>query len=376
MQHHKGINTYSSIIILALVALLVPFVFGSVIQPKKDFHNEIWAPAYLLVHGENPYDTSSLKTELPAIWFPMAKGLFAPLGWLSENNATQLWFLFTVAGAFTLAFIALRDTRYPLVTGLAGLFVFFFPPVVNHFSLGQFSIIAALCSLLAARFAEKKQDWLAAFFLALGSTKPQLMFFTAIGLAYFYYRQSGLLEMGRFLLKSLVMALMMSLPLFFAHPLWIQSWLNNIQQNPIWLQPSVFLLLIEHVGYSGYIIWGGAALAGIFACLHLWNKYEPTLAVEWGLGLTTLIAPYIWSWDFVLLLPVWISTFAGTNWKNRIFLILAYALGWMGMAFAQINSNGNNRAFWWVPLWFMGVLVVITYRQRSQMETPKENASR
>ena len=163
----------------------------------------------------------------------------------------------------------------------------------------------------------------------------------------------------------------MCFPLFLAHPTWYQSFFSNIRQNPSWLHPSFFIMLVDSTGVWGYLVWGCAIMAGIYATYHLWKKFKPVLAMEWTLGLTTIVSPYIWSWDFVLILPLWISIFSLSKWKVQIFLVVTYILGWVGMAISQIVSGGNNQTFWWVPLWYMGVISIAAYvndRKEKQAE--------
>ena len=58
--------------------------------PRKDFYNELWGPAYLLVNGQSPYDTPILDPVLPAVWLPMAIGFFFPLGWLPKDGGRTI----------------------------------------------------------------------------------------------------------------------------------------------------------------------------------------------------------------------------------------------------------------------------------------------
>ena len=135
----------------------------------------------------------------------MAKAFFAPLGFFNEYLANQLWYYFNVTCLLVIALIAVQSAESALVGGVIGIFMYLFPPTINHFALGQFSITATLCCLLAACSVDKKREWLVAFFLALGSTKPQLMIFPVIGLFSYYYTQFGLRTMSRFGLKSILM---------------------------------------------------------------------------------------------------------------------------------------------------------------------------
>jgi hypothetical protein len=330
-------------------------VFWNLSEGRRDFYNNLWGPAYLLAHGAGPYDTSSLHTELPPVWLPMAIGIFAPLAWLPEPIAAKSWFLLSLAGLSLILYISLGKSRSLSVVAPLGLMSFLFPPVVNHLALGQFSIAAALFCLLAAICVERRMDWAAAFLLALALTKPQLLFLAVIGLGFHYLGRGGLQGLSRFFLR---------LPVFLAQPRWIQGWLANLQANPAWLHPSVFTFIRLQAGAWAYPTWGSVIAAGIYVCWRLWRMLPPHQAMPWTLGLTLLVSPYIWSWDFVLLLPLWVSVFAQADCKRRTILLLAYLAGWAGMAAVQLSQDYNNLRFWWVPLWFMGALWAVWHANR------------
>lgn len=355
---------------LILVACISAFSLGNIVGTRKDFYNELWGPTYLLVHGKSPYDTSGLNPELPAVWLPMAIGIFAPLGWLSGNIATKTWFLISIIALFLIMVLALQDSKSPLSAILAGVFAYFFPPTINHFALGQFSLITALCMMLAAYYANKGHGWRAAFLVALGLTKPQLGLLAAIGLSFYYFQRSDWRGIILFGARVVCAALIMSLPLFIVGPGWMRDWFAATQRNPSWLQPSLFSTLVKFAGIWGYLLWGGVAFGGALICWHLWKRFAPEVAIAWTLGLTTIVSPYIWSWDFVLLLPIWTLIFMQANWKKRIFLSLAYLIGWMGMTIVQSSGTSNNQAFWWVPLWFLGaILIVVIWNSNSGRQT-------
>jgi len=354
-----------SLLMLSLPGLLIALIFAPLVGVRKDFYNEIWGPVFLLLHGQNPYDTSPLKADLAPLWLPMAKGLFFPFGWLQPDTAASIWFFLNIIALLLVTWLALKDETSPWLSGLAGLFVYFFPPVIHHFVLGQFSIFAMLSLLLAVRLAQAKQDWPAAFGLALALTKPQLALFAAIGLGAFYFRQNRWRGLLLFYSKTLFVAFLLSLPLFLAFPAWPFTWLANLRANPsTWAQPSIFL--IASGAWKTWAILFALSL-GLLLCVRIWRKQAPAAAMEWTLAITTLFAPYIWSWDFVLLLPLWLSTFARSGTRNKIMLFIVYLLAWGGMFSAQRYGDGNNQFFWWVPLWFVGWLAFLSpWAQLSQ----------
>ena len=348
---------FASILALALIAVVVAVLFQPLILPRMDFYNELWGPSYLLVHRQSPYDTASLNPVLPAVWFPMAIGFFFPLGWLSEDAALQAWFFFNIVEICIVVFLVQGKDRSLYNTAALALLCFFFPFVLNHFNLGQFSITILLCLLLSAHWIGKYKNWPSAFFLALALAKPQLGILAVIGLALHQFRQRGFAGMFLFGAQTLLMALLMSLPLFIAHPAWIPDWIASMAKNYTWQHPSLFSIFQQMLGRWGLVPWAAIAAGVLTFTFLLWKKIPPFAAMLWSLALTTLVTPYVWSWDFVLLLPLWMFSFTKANWKWKIFLLVSYLIAWYGMALVQMQAGSQNQSFWWVPLWFVGILV-------------------
>lgn len=360
-EQKRTFHTFASILALGLIAVVISVLFQPLILPRMDFYNELWGPVYLLVHGQSPYDTASLNPVLPAVWFPMAVGFFFPLGWLSEETALQTWFIFNVIEICMVVFLVQGKGRSLYNTAALALLCFFFPFVLNHFNLGQFSITILLCLMLSAHWIGKYGNWPSAFFLALALAKPQLGILAVFGLAVFQFRQRGFKGMFLFGAQTLFVALLMSLPLFIAHPAWIPDWLTSMAKNYTWLHPSLFSILRQTLGVWGTVIWMVIAVGGLISALFLWKNLPPFLAMLWSLALTTLITPYVWSWDFVLLLPLWMFSFVKAGWRSRIFLLASYAIAWYGMALVQMQAGSQNQSFWWVPLWFVGTLALAAF---------------
>ena len=360
LSYGNAFQTYTSIFALTLVAALVSYLFWNLMMPRMDFYNNLWGPVHLLVQGKSPYETTSLNPILPAIWFPMVIGVFFPLGWLSENLSLQVWFIFNIIELCGIVYLAQGDRRSLFNTIILALLCFFFPFVLNNYNLGQFSITAMLCMMLSSYFADSRRDWLAAFFLALALSKPQLGIVAVFGLSVFYFQRNGFKGVFCFGLQTFTMALLTSLPLFIFYPVWIPDWVRSFQSNHGWLHPSLFSILNHSMGIFGVFIWAAIFILALGVARQLWIKFPPAIAMLWSLGITTIITPYIWSWDFVLLLPIWISTFARADWKRKLFLLTFYGVAWYGMALVQMQQAGDNSLFWWVPLCFIAVLVFVT----------------
>jgi len=350
-----------SLLVLILLAASMFIALRSVARSQTDFYNNLWAPVHLLVQSASPYNMSSLQPELPALWMPMAVGFFSFLGFFNFETAQQIWFALNVAGMAALLYLSMPDLRF-IPTLLAGLFfAYFFPPVINHFALGQVSILAASSLLMAVKLVEKR-PWLSAFFLALGMTKPQIGFLVAFGLCVHLFQVGGFKCILNYGLQTFLAVLTLSLPLFIAEPNWIPDFIASLQSNTFqWTHPSILSQLDNWLGNWKYIPWGVLFLGILWTVTWLWRKFPPKTAALWTLALTVLVTPYVWSWDFVLLLPLFVYTFSISNWKGKALLTAGYSLAWAGMAVIQLSTDFHNSRFWWVPISFMGLLALTVW---------------
>lgn len=360
-QAFERLQLFAIVSILTFMAVLFAFFYWQLVQPKADFYNELWGPTYLLVHGQSPYDTSSLNPTHPAGWFPMAIGFFSPLGWLSEDVAMLVWFLLCTVELFTIVFLSQGKARAIHTTFISALLAFSFPPVLYHIFLGQIGLTVTLCMILATYFITKEKHWLTALLVAIGLSKPHLGILVVLGLSVHYYKQGGLREIGAFYLRVALMIVILCLPLFFAYPNWIVDMISELQSRPpYFIYPSLFMLFWRNMGAFGIFLWVLILLSVLALIYFFWKKLPPMRAVFWSLGLALLVTPYIGSWDFVLLLPILIFAFSQASWKQKLFLVLSYLLAWYGQAIIQNMEPSHNYYFWWVPPWFLVSVAIIT----------------
>ena len=356
----KTFHTRASIFALILIVASVGYFFWNLMTPRQDFYNELWGPAYLLVHRQSPYDTASLNPILPAAWLPMAIGFFFPLGLLAEETALQVWYIFNILAIGLIVYFA-QGKKHNLYNTLASaLICFFFPLTFNHINLGQFSIITTLCWVFAAYFLEREEHWLSALCIALALTKPHLGFLVMLGVSYHDYQRGGIRSMLFSWARILLMCLMLCIPLFVAYPNWIPDAIISMAKNPPWSYPSLYILFERYFDAWGHILWGGTTLTVIGLNFWLWKKFPMRNAVYWSLALAPLVTPYVGSWDFVVLFPLLILVYVNVNWVRKIFLWVAYCIAWFGMARVQMLEVSHNHYFWWVPLWFLGAGVLVT----------------
>ncbi|GAB4547109.1 MAG: hypothetical protein Fur002_22780 [Anaerolineales bacterium] len=345
----------ASILALTLAAVFMSALYTRLVQPRKDLYNELWGPAYLLVHGQSPYNTAPLHANLPAAWLPMSIGAFFPLGWLSEESAARLWAALAAAALAALLYL-LQEKKLNLFNVLALTFlVFFFPPALDHVHLGQFSLIVTLCWVLAVRY-----NALAVAAIALALSKPHLGILALLGFLQKEKERGGLRAVIFFLAKILAACALLCVPLFIAYPNWIPDFIAAQRQNPAWLYPSLYIVFKRLLGAWGIALWALSALALTALNARLWKKLPAQHALAWSLALAPLVTPYIGSWDFVVLLPLFIWTYIHANWQQKIFLWAAYLAAWGMMANIQMMIPSHNHYYWWVPLWYIGAAALAT----------------
>jgi len=319
-----------------------------------DFRNNLWAPAYLLIHGKSPYRISVLFDNSNAVWFPQIIGALFPLGLLSQYQASNLWLLINVFAAMCLVIFLMRqpEQKKPtfLIYGFVLLGVFLFPPSVTLFTLGQVDFLLIATILTGTYMIEKHNTFIAALCFAIALTKPQICFlvipstFIALILA---RRWKYSLEIAA-LIGMFMFAL--TIPLWVVDSNWVKDFIWNLRSNPDWLQPALLTQLVIRFAHYGFILWLLVAIFCLALSTVLWIKLVPHQAVLWSMALTTIAAPYLWSWDFTLLLPLFVYTAARLT---KIYARLVLFSTWVAIFFFSIWSRqfdkGDNR-LWWLPL--------------------------
>jgi hypothetical protein len=368
----QNFHKIASLFTLAIIAALIAYLFWDLALPRKDFYNELWGPAYLLVHGQSPYHTAPLNPNLPAAWLPMSIGFFFPLGWIPETPALQVWYALTIIELAIIVYLALGEKINLPATIAAALMVFFFPLTLNHINLGQFSVTAALCWILAIQTSEFLKNsevlgkWISAFLIALALSKPHLGIPALLGFSYHHYAaRGGLRPMLLLWARIGIASLLLCLPLFIAYPNWIPDMITAMSQNPAWAYPSIFVFFRKTFGNWGWIFWVFTTLLVVMINFQFWKRLPAKNALYWSLALAPLVTPYVGSWDFVVLLPLMVFTYANVNWKRKTFIWVAYVIAWGIMARIQALPGSLNYYFWWVPLWFIGAMTIATFFRKS-----------
>ena len=358
-----------------LVVCLFLIIFSAIILSPNlpfqswDFKSNLWGPANLLVHGWSPYDIHHLIPDTNAVWLPMVIGLFSPLGWLTEALADKIWFLLTLASLILIIWLSCNHNPLrPVTFALVLITVFLFPPTIAHIDYGQFSILATALFLMVVMIP--LPTLLKGFMLALAFSKPQLGLLFFPGIFLYEYRSKGIRDALTLFECCVVGSIVLSLPLFLVQPDFYKKLIANLLGNNKWAQPSSFSFLSVKFGNIGIWIWVFLALAIFILNLWIWVHYPPQKSVLWCLALTALISPYLWSWDFVLLLPLAIALFAQLRTTAGLVLLTA---GFVGCEVIEISmrlgTNLPDDRNWWIPIYVLAVfLMSIFFDRRSTLQ--------
>jgi hypothetical protein len=359
-------------ILLATIAAAVVCLVATSQINSWDFRNNLWAPSYLLLQGESPYDLSGLYELGNPVWLPMAIGAFFPLGVLPLPQASMVWLLATfgvIVGIVWIVADRQRPSLLPLALGL--LAIALYPRTIAHLQLGQFSLLAILLYLLGVKLLLRRSIWLAGLPVALALAKPQLGILAVMGLTIMSYRLEKERGAAQFLLAVFGWCMLLLLPLFLLYPGWILELILSLRQNPGWLQPSLLSLLPMWLGWIGWLIW--VLLFGLAVAVNgwLWWRQPGLVTMCWSLALTPLVSPYIWSWDFVLMLPLFVwGIFHWRRWATRGLLLVTYLVNWALMLWIILGTDGSDHRFWWGS-WLLVAVMVAAWRWEREYRSPK-----
>jgi hypothetical protein len=343
-----------------ILALSLLFVIKFSYPPGWDFRNNLWAPAFLLIRGQSPYNISILYEMGTAIWMPMAIGVLWPIGFLPLQQASNLWWIVSLVSLIAIVWLSTGCSQPPKLGFVIALFMaFLFPPSISHFSLGQITILICLIFLVITVFEPKLHPFLIAVLIALTLSKPQLTIFVLPGYFFAYLRENGISRTFKLGSYSILAVGITSLPLFFLYPQWISDFVHNQLVNPPWAHPSSLFILQAAFNETGRVLWWLLLLTGSGLNFWLWMRLPKREALAWSLALTTIITPYMWSWDFVLLIPLLISyLFREIPRYSSWILYLGFVACWVVLASMKLTGYTSDELYWWVPWYLIGLILI------------------
>ncbi|MDQ2692109.1 MAG: DUF2029 domain-containing protein [Chloroflexota bacterium] len=352
---------------IPILILLALFVAHSTAFTCWDFRNNLWGPAYLLTQNQSPYRVDQLFELGRAVWMPMVIGVFFPLGFLPLQQASNLWFVFNLIWFLLIIWISSGSLRpRPVLFSVALLLSLIFPPSVTHFWSGQVSILITLALLAVVLWSDKISIGLLAILITISLSKPQLAVLVLPGFIMDTMKKDGAQKSVHLLLYLMGCTLFFMVPLFVAYTDWFPDFIWSLQQNPSWAQPSTLHFLRTVIPNGGEAIWILLAILLFVLNMRLWATLPKQDAIYWSLALTPLMTPYIWTWDFVMLLPLFISFLFKAKTKISLGVLLGgYLLTWGLIMSLKNQGEVNESLFWWVPwMWIMFIIGAIWLENR------------
>lgn len=373
------------------VALGIVFIaFGGPLARRlemvhfNDFSG-VWSGARGLVLGVDPWDPTkyygfavSVGTKTPDAlvydYWPWVGFAVAPLATVPLEVAGWIWMLLGMTcAAFALrgllrAFVPAR----PVLHGAFGAALFIGQPGFHAIVLGQWSLLlmsAVAATVLALRASRPLR---AAASSLLFLAKPQVMVFTALGLAYGALREP---VFRRYVAFALLLAgAVITIAWLAAPDGWFGRWLEDIPPRRTIRSAVLPSVLNQLIGSSGRLIaYGLIALAALVVAVLFRPGSNASLAA-W-LSLSNAGAIYSWSYDQVLLfvpavITAGILTARSERAGRNFALAAAGTLLFVSPVFYAIAVLRHDETFSaLIPIGFFVAIVLLLWRDRSGAAT-------
>jgi hypothetical protein len=345
----------------------------------------VWSGARGLVLGVDPWDPTkyygfavSVGTKTPDAlvydYWPWVGFAVAPLAMVPLEVAGWIWMLLSMTcAAFALrgllrAFVPAR----PVMHGAFGAALFIGQPAFHAIVLGQWSLLlmsAVAATVLALRAARPLR---AAASSLLFLAKPQVLVFTALGLAYGALREP---VFRRYVAFALLLAgAVVAITWLAAPDGWFAAWLEDIPPRRTIRSAVLPSVLNQLMGSNGRLVaYALIALAAVIVAVRFRPGSDASLAA-W-LTLSNAGALYSWSYDQVLLfVPAVITTGILTRRSERagrnFALATAGTLLFISPVFYAIAVLRHDETFSaLIPLGFFVAIVLLLWRDRSGAAT-------
>ena len=381
------------ILLLCSIWVLVkvsPMLYQPELLPSDDFV-PFWTGGRLNLNGENPYDPNNVERLQVAAGGqpsgdytisimlnpPWAVTMVMPFGIFNYQISRLVWLLFSVViiliSSQLLWLIYSGSARYRWI---AILVVFCFAPSITVLEVGQITplVLLGLSGFLYFEI-KHRNDWLAGIFLVLASIKPQAAYIFWIVLLFWVIYQ----RRWRILLGGLLgISILTSCTVIF-NPQVITQYISSLRSYQItdWANPTIGAYLRYFIfGISKYWLQFIPPLLGLIWIIYHWYRNYRTWDWVSELPIILLIsqitAPYIWTYDLVILFPVIIqaAVFMITDWKrwSAAFLAITY----LAINILDLILHRNLSDFWFI--WLAPSFLIWFLLARRHYASTKTNA--
>lgn len=360
----RNLLIFLLIIITAAIMLAVALYVPNSLPAHSDF-SAIYNTDLALVHGVPIYDISAVESlavkasGIPPEKFFLARFPYPPwyalstfyLGLLPAKAAATLWFELNLVMLFFSIWF-LTDGWSPRLRLITFPLALFFLPVLGALSVGQYDFPVLLGTSMLIYSLRKENVVLTTLGAALLTFKPHIGALILLSaLIYLILRGDNF---GRLALRSILIAgVSLCILGFIADPAWPVSYptmLLNYQNEgnvtacsecaslPVWLSRWLFDgSLVKAAVIAGVLL---IILVLLFSSIRVALLKSPALLLTSALVTTLLVSPYLYNYDFILLLiPFAILINLSKELISHIVVIACYLIPTFAIAF--LGRAGN-----------------------------------
>lgn len=367
-----GLSVFLLAIVLPLVALYIP----TSLPAHSDF-SALYNTDLALVHRIPIYDLEKVEalavqyTDIPPENFFLARFPYPPwyavstfyFGWMPAAAAATLWFELNLVMLF-LSVWFLTDGwpgRWRLIAFPLALFFF---PVLGALSVGQYDFPVLLGTSLLIYSLRKQNVPLTVLGAVLLTFKPHvgaLILLSALG--WLFYNGS---DFGRRVIRPLLVAgAILFASGFIADPAWVTRYpkmllgyqsegnvaaCSECASLPVWLSRWLF------DGSLTKAMWIAVALLIMFVVVFYFmrsNLRSHELLLSGTLLVTMLVSPYLYNYDFLLLLVPFAVVIDKSNLMQKIAVFLCYLVPTFALILYGREGNSSLIAVSLVMLFLM-----------------------
>lgn len=374
------------ILVVAIIMVAIALYVPTSLPAHSDF-SAIYNTDLALVHRVPIYDLEKVEAlavqyaGIPPENFFLARFPYPPwyalstfyLGWMPAKAAATLWFELNLVMLFLSVWL-LTDGwpgRWRLIAFPLSLF---FLPVLGALSVGQYDFPVLLGTSLLIYSLRKENVPLTVPGMVLLTFKPHvgaLILLSVLG-GWTYHRR----EFGKRVVRPLLAAaIVLSLTGFIADPAWIISYprmlLNyqtegNVSNCSECASLPVSLSRWLFDGSLTTAMWIAVVLLIVFIILYYFTRTSLTsyeLLLSGALLVTLLISPYLYNYDFLLLLVPFAVLMNHSSLVQKIIVLLCYLLPTFALL---LYGREGNISLIVVSLVMLALLYVRTHAERAK----------
>jgi hypothetical protein len=388
--HPQKLKRWSLILVYLLILVMLvgcAFYFMRTITRRDplaatDF-SVFWASAWLLRHGESPYDPgdwAAIYLQIPnvprqdsAFLYPLPTALiFLPLSFMPESLARDLWLIFSqlfIIGAaviciFTQEWRSDRLLLLPIVV----LSLFVFVPAMYAVMNGQINSILVVAIALTFLFWSRKkwvEGGLVLGLLILKPTGAGTFIFAAIIWLILQKKWEALVGVTLTLASALTFS-------WIIEPRWLGDWLSVALTKPAQMWPEVPTLWGLSVSLFGpekpwLLLAASLSTMLLLFSVRLVSRKEPEVQLTWLSGivipLSLISTPYLLYYEMVMLIPSMLAGMAlldraGASFAAVVSFPLLFSL--LSVVIFSLSLKNGDLVWILLPVLVLGSFFLIT----------------